>query len=241
MTDGGATNDSAAGGSAAGGSAASDSATGDSAASDSAAGGRVTNRETARPRAGRRTGRPRVLMAASLLAAAAILSALTVLAIRWTTSSHASAAAKSGLGFFRLDRPAPALRLPNLRGAGTSDLTSLAGKPIVLNFWSSSCPPCKKETPALASVARTLGGKVSFLGIDSADLRKSASAFVAKYKVPYPIAFDQGAAATSAYGVVALPVTFFLSPSGKTILGENVGPLTSGRLRVILSELYHVT
>src|SRR5258708_19054250 len=147
----------------------------------------------------------------------------------------------TGLGFFPMHRPAPAVRLPSLRGAGMVSLASLTGKPIVLNFWSSTCPPCKKETPALASVARVMRGKVTFVGIDSADLRGPASAFITKYKVPYPIAFDRAAAATSAYGIVALPVTFFLSPSGKTILGENVGGLTRAGLRTILGRLYRVT
>jgi hypothetical protein len=36
-------------------------------------------------------------------------------------------------------------------------------------------------------------------------------------------------------------VTFFLSPSGKTILGENIGGLTPGKLRTILHRLYGVT
>lgn len=195
---------------------------------------------------GPRTRRGRIIAASAVLVAAAVLSAATLGAIAWVASHrvHASTAQgskRTGLGFFRMDRSAPALRLPSLSGAGTVSLAALQGKPIVVNFWSSSCPPCKKETPALASVARSLGGKVTFVGIDSADVRKSAAAFVVKYKVPYPIGFDQGAAATSAYGVVALPVTFFLSPSGKTILGENVGPLTPGKLRLILGELYHVT
>jgi hypothetical protein len=41
--------------------------------------------------------------------------------------------------------------------------------------------------------------------------------------------------------VPGLPVTFFLSPSGKTVLGENVGALTAARLRRILHQLYRVS
>ena len=128
--------------------------------------------------------------------------------------------------------------LPSLRGPGTVSIAKLAGQPIVLNFWASTCEVCKSETPALASVARTLGGKITFVGIDSVDRHGPATAFITKYHVPYPIGFDpQGTAATE-YGVVALPVTFFLSPSGKTIMGENIGALTRSRLRTILRELY---
>ena len=86
-----------------------------------------------------------------------------------------------------------------------------------------------------------MGSKVAFLGIDTADQRGSARAFIARYNVRYPIAFDPDASAAGRYGVPGLPVTFFLSPSGKTILGENVGALTPGQLRTILHRLYGVT
>lgn len=171
---------------------------------------------------------------------AVVLSTLTVLGLHWAVSPHEKQAASQGhtLGFTKLDQSAPAVLLPSLTGDGTVSLAKLAGKPIVVNFWSSTCGPCKAETPALASVDRSMGGKVRFVGIDSADRRTPALAFAGKYKVPYPIAFDPRGTAAIRYGVVGLPVTFFLSPSGKTILGENIGALTQGKLKDILHELY---
>ena len=179
-------------------------------------------------------------MAIALIAAAAVvLSTATVLGLRWAAAPHKAAASTGdGLGFTRLDRPAPSLHLPPLRGHGDITLAGLAGRPIVMNFWASTCHVCTKETPALASVARQLHGKVRFLGVDSADSRGPAAAFVSRYQVPYPIAFDPTASAAARYGVPALPVTFFLSPSGTTILGENVGALTPASLRAILHKLY---
>jgi len=177
-----------------------------------------------------------------VLVAAALLSTGTLLAARWVFGPHARAAgSKSGLGFVRLHHPARPVSLPSLRGSGKIDLAGLAGKPIVMNFWSSTCGPCKQETAALARVARALGSKVSFLGIDTADGRPKAIAFVARYKVSYPIAFDPNATAANQYGVPGLPVTFFLSSSGKTVVGENIGALTAAKLRRILHELYRVS
>ncbi len=187
--------------------------------------------------------RPRPVVAIVLvLVAAALLSTGTLLAGRWVFGPHARAAgSKSGLGFVRLHHPAQPVSLPSLRGSGKIDLAGLAGKPIVMNFWSSTCGPCKQETAALAGVARALGSKVSFLGIDTADGRAKAIAFVARYKVSYPIAFDPNATAANQYGVPGLPVTFFLSSSGKTVVGENIGALTAAKLRRILHELYRVS
>ena len=188
------------------------------------------------------TRRRRAFAVTLVFVAAAVLSTVTLLAVQWAAAPTArSSAAHHGLGFVRLDRPARDLSLPSLRGRGTIDLAGLAGTPIVMNFWSSTCGPCKQETPALASVAREVGGKVAFLGIDTIDARQRAIAFVTRYRVAYPIAFDPQGKAANRYGVLGLPVTVFLSPSAKTVVGENVGALTSHKLRVILRLLYGVS
>ncbi|HUC59175.1 MAG TPA: TlpA disulfide reductase family protein [Streptosporangiaceae bacterium] len=181
-----------------------------------------------------------VRAAALVIAAAAVLSTLTVLGLRWADAAKPASSGQQsdGLGFTKLDRAAPELKLPSLAGGGTITLTKMTGKPIVLNFWASTCTVCKKETPALASVARSLGSKVTFLGVDSVDQRSPAVKFEHKYGVSYPSFFDPEGAAAVKYDVPALPVTFFLSPSGKKILGENIGALTASRLRQILHEVY---
>jgi cytochrome c biogenesis protein CcmG/thiol:disulfide interchange protein DsbE len=193
------------------------------------------------PMTGRRSPRSRVVAIALVVVGAVVLSTATVLGLRWATaSSHAAPSARQAQspGFTKLDREAPALLLPALHGSGSVSIAKLTGKPIVLNFWASTCEVCKSETPALADVARALGGRVTFVGIDSVDRHEPAMAFIAKYHVPYPIGFDPQGNAAIRYGVVGLPVTFFLSPSGKTIMGENIGALTRGTLRTILRELY---
>jgi thiol-disulfide isomerase/thioredoxin len=176
-----------------------------------------------------------------VLAAAAVLSGATLLAVHWAAGPHAKAADNGrGIGFVKLDHPAHSVNLPELRGRGTFHLSSLVGRPVVLNFWSSTCPPCKQETPAMAGVARNLGSKVSFVGIDTVDTPAKAIAFISKYKVPYQIAFDPDGSMADKYGVPGLPVTFFLSPSTTTVIGENIGALTAPKLRSILRHLYGV-
>jgi cytochrome c biogenesis protein CcmG, thiol:disulfide interchange protein DsbE len=200
--------------------------------------------EPGAPGAGRRRRRGPIVAVVLVLVAAAVLSTATLFAVRWLIGpqahSRAGGSAASEVGFVRLDRPARPVSLPSLRGSGSVDLAGLAGKPIVLNFWSSACGPCKQETPALAGVARALGGKVTFVGIDTVDSRAKAIAFVDRYKVSYPVAFDPNATAADEYGVLGLPVTYFLSPSGKTVIGANIGALSAARLRTILRQLYHV-
>lgn len=198
----------------------------------------------ANPVNGRQSPRSRLTAIALVVVGAVVLSTATVLGLRWATASSRKVPAMNQVqqtGFTKLDRQAPAVLLPSLRGSGTVSVAKLAGRPIVLNFWASTCEVCKSETPALASMARTLGGKVTFVGIDSVDRHGPAMAFIAKYHVPYSIGFDPQGTAAIRYGVVALPVTFFLSASGKTIMGENIGALTRGSLRTILLNLYGAT
>ena len=187
--------------------------------------------------------RRRAVAVSLVFVAAAVLSTISLLALHAVamTPRRDLPTVSQGLGFVRLDRPAQRVSLPNLRGPGTIDLARLAGKPIVMNFWSSSCYPCRQETPALASEARALGGKITFLGIDTADQRTAAMAFIRRYRVPYPVAFDPNASVAGRYGVPGLPVTIFVSSSAKTVIGENIGALTRGKLRAILHQLYGVT
>jgi cytochrome c biogenesis protein CcmG/thiol:disulfide interchange protein DsbE len=198
----------------------------------------------ANPVNGRQSPRSRLTAIALVVVGAVVLSTATVLGLHWAAASSRKVPdVKQSLqtGFAKLDRQTPTVLLPSLRGSGIISIAKLAGKPIVLNFWASTCEVCKSETPALASAARTFGGKVTFVGIDSVDRHGPAMAFITRYHVPYPIGFDPKGTAAIKYGVIGLPVTFFLSPSGKTILGENIGALTRSALRTILHNLYGTT
>ena len=170
---------------------------------------------------------------------AAIVVAAALIWSRPTTSVSASAGQASA-GYAQVNRPAPAFDLPRLQGGGTVRLSALRGRPVVVNFWSSSCGPCQKESPAIAQVARAVGDKVSFVGIDTADLRNAAIAFVKKKHVDYSVAYDPQGSIASRYRVPGLPETFFLARSGTQIVGLQLGALTAPHLTAILHKLYGV-
>ena len=135
-------------------------------------------------------------------------------------------------------RLAPPWSLPELGlPAKTVSLSQFRGRPVVVNFWASWCPPCRKEMPTLAATAGRLAGKVDFVGVDTNDNRSAALAFAAKTGVTYPLAFDPHGSVASTYGVYGLPTTIFVSPRGR-LLARQVGALTEGRLDQLLAEMF---
>ena len=106
---------------------------------------------------------------------------------------------------------APAFSLPVLGHSGQKvALSDYAGRPLIVNFFASWCEPCQQETPLLARFYRTEHGRVAIVGLDENDVLGSAASFTHKEGVSYPVGFDPGVTAASAYGVAGLPQTFFL-------------------------------
>ena len=116
------------------------------------------------------------------------------------------------------DPAAPAFSLPVLGQPGQKvSLGDYAGRPLIVNFFASWCGPCQKETPLLATFYRTEHGKVAIVGLDENDVQGSAMSFTRKEGVSYPVGFDPGVIAASAYGVAGLPQTFFLDAKHRIV------------------------
>jgi thiol-disulfide isomerase/thioredoxin len=184
-----------------------------------------------------------------LVVSAVLVTAVAVLAIAQTVryssaSSKGTGATSTSLGFFvpKSSRPVP-FSLSPLTSTGKgppTTLSQLVGKPLVLNLWASTCTVCTSETPALESVARLLGARVTFVGIDTLDVSRSAGlAFAKRYHVTYRLLYDASGSVATGYGVPGLPVTVFVSAGGK-VVGENIGALTAKSLRHYLALLFGV-
>lgn len=123
----------------------------------------------------------------------------------------------------------------------TGDATTLAtnGTPMVINFWFSTCEPCKREMPALTNAAQLYAGAVNFAGINPNDTRTSASAFLEKYKVDFPNYLDDGDQLAGA-GVVNMPTTMFVNGEGK-IVATHAGEITLADIEKKISEYFGIT
>lgn len=108
------------------------------------------------------------------------------------------------------------------------------GRPMVVNFWFSTCEPCKREMPALTEAARTYGDRVSFVGINPNDTPESANAFIKKYNISFANYLDEGDQLAAA-GVTTMPTTVFIDANG-FIVKTHAGEITSSDLQKIITQ-----
>lgn len=93
-------------------------------------------------------------------------------------------------------------------------LGDLRGKPILLNFWASWCPPCRKEMPDLQQFAQEYGARIHIVGINWNDAREDVQKFLAEYAVSYLNLLDTHGKTFVRYGLTGLPTTFFIDEAG---------------------------
>jgi thiol-disulfide isomerase/thioredoxin len=132
--------------------------------------------------------------------------------------------------------PAPSLSAVGLDGR-TWSLADGRDRLTWVNFWATSCEPCRTEMPAMQALAETYGERLLVLGVDWGDSRTAVEDFVARYAIGYPILLDPELAAADAWGATAgLPRHFFVDGNG-VVVREVIGELPPNRMVAILEDL----
>jgi cytochrome c biogenesis protein CcmG, thiol:disulfide interchange protein DsbE len=139
----------------------------------------------------------------------------------------------------RVGQRAPAFSLQRLNGAGAVSLASLRGKAVVLNFFASWCPPCKREAPALEKLWQDYRSQgLVVLGIDTHDASNDAQQFISAHGVTYPTVGGGGGLMTK-YGVPGLPVTYVLNRQGHIVGGQLAGAVSDQPFSGDLNRYVH--
>ena len=133
-------------------------------------------------------------------------------------------------------RPAPEFVKEGLTGS-TVNLAELRGKVVMLDFWSSWCPPCRREAPVLAQVYREYEGEdVEFIGVAIWDDRGKVARHVQEFDLTYPNVVDDRGRIGIDYGVTGIPEKFFIDTNGN-LAKKFVGPMKPETLRAALDGL----
>ena len=113
-------------------------------------------------------------------------------------------------------------------------LSDYFGKPIVVNFWASWCPPCKAELPDFQKVYDEMKDNVNFLMIDLPDGQKEtiekAEQFIADEKYTFPVFYDNSQEAAYIYQIYSIPTTLFIDKDGYIVAGHE-GQISEQSLR----------
>ena len=95
---------------------------------------------------------------------------------------------------------------------GDFSLDKHEGKPVLINFWFPSCPPCRAEMPDLQAAYEKYGDDVAFIGVQQLGLDSAANgqAFTRDLGLTYPNMPDVGSTVQFGYEVFSFPSTIFL-------------------------------
>jgi thiol-disulfide isomerase/thioredoxin len=125
-----------------------------------------------------------------------------------------------------LNETAPDFTLTTLDGVAVS-LSSLRGKPVLVNFWATWCPPCRAEMPDLDEVGREQAGTgLTIVAVNLQEEPAQVGGYLRTLGVTGVLPLlDRDGAVFKQYRVSGLPTTVSIDRSG-TVRDIHVGPLT---------------
>ena len=139
--------------------------------------------------------------------------------------------AKYATNLLKADTVAPEIALKTIDGKQFS-LKSLRGKYVVVDFWASWCPDCRKDAPNVVAMYNKFHKKgVEFVGVSFDTKSESWKSAVEKLGIPYTQVSDMKNMRESpvalAYNIKWIPTVYVIDPEGKvvlaTVMSEKVG------------------
>ena len=149
------------------------------------------------------------------------------------TRETAAAEVPEGSEAAENDNLAPDFTVYDLEG-NAHKLSDFRGKPVIVNFWASWCGPCKSEMPDFEEKFQEYGDEIHFLMVNltdgSQETVETASAFVDGQGYTFPVYFDTDYSGAIAYGVSAVPATYFIDENG-SLIAYGKGSLSQEQLQ----------
>ncbi|MDO9468936.1 MAG: TlpA disulfide reductase family protein [Thiobacillus sp.] len=116
-------------------------------------------------------------------------------------------------------KPAPALKLKDIEGK-SHDLAKLRGKVVLINFWATWCPPCRREMPSMERLSQRFKGQpFVVLAVDVGEDADTIETFTSQLDttLTFPILLDTRSHTMRAWRVAGLPTTFLVDKQGRIV------------------------
>jgi thiol-disulfide isomerase/thioredoxin len=124
------------------------------------------------------------------------------------------------------------------KDGNTVEFSSKKGKPIILNFWASWCPPCKAEMPDFEEAYKKYGDEVEFMMVNLTDgyqeTLQKAKEHVSSNGYTFPIYFDTESSGAYAYNISSVPATYVIDTEGN-IVAHAIGMMTAEDLETAIT------
>lgn len=153
-----------------------------------------------------------------------------IIILTWFPAKSTAQQVPPGVGLQATD-----FTVDTLDGAAIQ-LTEYRGKPVILNFWTTWCPPCKEEMPLFDSYAKNLGEKAVFIAMDTAEEDEVVNIFVKDSGISLLIGMDRTGQVADNYFVRSFPQTFFIDQEG-IIRAQHIGQLDEKLLKKYLGTI----
>jgi thiol-disulfide isomerase/thioredoxin len=153
---------------------------------------------------------------ATALVALLLLATPCALAADLPPLSHALTA--------RAPTAAPPLQLPGVDGRRYT-LAELKGRVVLVNFWATWCPPCRREMPSMERLAQALGNEAfSVLAVNIGEDAETIEGFISQLDAApsFPILLDTRGSTMQTWKVGGLPTTFLVDKQGR-IVAQAIG------------------
>lgn len=135
--------------------------------------------------------------------------------------------------------PAPDFTLKSLDG-GQITLSAYLGRPVLINFWATWCPPCRIEMPELVRTYeehKDLGFIILGINLTFQDALPEIVAFVEEFKMTFPVLLDEtGEVTTQKYRLLGLPMSVFVDRKG-AIRRIQIGVMNADQIREFTAEI----